>query len=61
MNYEVTSDRAAVAHVVAMHPLTAAVAHALNPDADLAELRAAGHLRESAIPREPRPSGHLPG
>ncbi|GAA4945779.1 hypothetical protein [Actinoplanes utahensis] len=44
--HEVTIDRAAVAHVVAMHPLTAAVAHALNPDADLAELRAAGHLTD---------------
>jgi hypothetical protein len=39
--YEVGVDRAAVEHIVAHRPLTEAVAHALNPDADFAAIRAA--------------------
>jgi hypothetical protein len=36
--YEIEVDRAAVAHVVAMRPLTDAVVRALNPDIDLTDV-----------------------
>jgi hypothetical protein len=39
--YETGIDRAAVAHVVAMRPLTDAVVRALNPDSNVAEVHAA--------------------
>jgi hypothetical protein len=37
--YEIEVDRAAVAHVVAMRPLTDAVVRTLNPDCGLADIR----------------------
>jgi hypothetical protein len=36
--YEIEVDRAAVAHVVAMRPLTDAVVRVLNPDIDLTDV-----------------------
>jgi hypothetical protein len=39
--YEIEVDRAAVAHVVAMRPLTDAVVRALNPDTTLADVDSA--------------------
>ncbi|GAA0961408.1 hypothetical protein [Virgisporangium aurantiacum] len=51
--YEIEVDRAAVAHVVAMRPLTDAVVRALNPDRDLRGYEQAGEVHDGHATGEP--------